>query len=125
MAHERAPKLDAHTPLTPRRTWRLLVHRVVASIRWFRGPRYWAARVARLERGAASVIESRARAIPGVLIAHVTPSIDGSATISISYDARRASVDAIVAVIEPLAPGLELIETAGSRSAHPEDQCVC
>ncbi len=125
MAHVRAPNLETMSPLTPRRAWRTLWERVCAFLRRLRGPRYFAARVARLDRGAAPLIEARLRAIDGVLVAHVTPAIDGSATLSVSYDARRCSADAILACIEPLAPGVEAIESPAARSAHPEDQCVC
>lgn len=105
--------------------WRLLRDRILAALRGAGGPRYWAARVPRLERGAAHLIEAHLRAMPGVLLAHVTPAIDGAATVSVSYDARRASPSAILASIEPLAPGLEPIESSPLRSSHPEDQCVC
>lgn len=123
-AHARPPaEFDPRPTLLT--AWRAVRDRVLAILRGTAGPRYWAARVPRLERGTAPLIESRLRAAAGVLVVHVTPAIDGSATVSVSYDPRRATAESVSAVLEPIAPGFETIETPALRSPHPEDQCVC
>ena len=90
-----------------------------------RGPAYWAARVARLERGSASAIEAHLRAVPGVLSAWVTPSIDGRGLISVSYDPRLITPESIAHACTPLAHGLAPVPHGEHRLASPDDSCVC
>ncbi len=90
-----------------------------------RGPAYWAARVARLERGSAPAIETLLRAVPGVLSAWVTPSIDGRGLISVSYDPRLATPASLAEACSPLAQGLAPVAQPEHRMASPDDSCVC
>ncbi len=90
-----------------------------------RGPAYWAARVARLERGSATAIEAHLRAVPGVLSAWVTPAIDGRGLISVSYDPKMITPESIAHACTPLAHGLAPVAHAEHRMASPDDSCVC
>ncbi len=90
-----------------------------------RGPAYWAARVARLERGSAPAIEANLRAVPGVLSAWVTPAIDGRGLISVSYDPKLVTPETIAHACTPMAHGLAPVAHAEHRMASPDDSCVC
>lgn len=104
------------------RTLRAWIARHTNSLR---GPAYWAARVARLERGSAPAIEAHLRAVPGVLSAWVTPAIDGRGLISVSYDPKLVTPETIAHACTPMAHGLAPVPHAEHRMASPDDSCVC
>jgi hypothetical protein len=81
--------------------------------------------VTALERGGAALIEQHLRVLPGVCAAWVTPSIDGQALISVSYDPRRITPDSLLTALLPVTRGLAPITTSDTRTIPPEDQCVC
>ncbi len=111
--------VDVMNPVRRLREW------ITLRMNSLRGPAYWAARVARLERGSAPAIEAHLRTVPGVLSAWVTPSIDGRGLISVSYDPAVVTPESIAHACTPLAHGLAPVAHAEHRMASPDDSCIC